>query len=112
MQIDQSKIGEVTVITLNGDLDSNSGGNLKERFGKLFNEGVYEIVVDLRQVPFMDSAGLGHLVNALKMCVHHKGNLMLVGANESIVDLLRITRLDTIFRVYDSPEEAAVAFLP
>ncbi len=111
MQIDKSTIDNAAVLALNGDLDSFSVSNLKERFNRLFDEGVYNIVVDLSNVGFMDSAGLGQLVSGLKMCFHHSGNLMLVGANESIKNLLQITKLDTVFRVYETVDEA-VAGLP
>ena len=110
MQIDQSKNGSVAVLTLTGDLDSFSSIYLKERLGKLFTDSTYEVIIDLNMVDFVDSAGLGQLVSALKMCVHHKGNLMLVGVNKSIMDLLKITKLDTVFRIYDSVEDAVAGF--
>jgi len=110
MQIDQSINGNVAVLKLTGDLDSFSSNYLKEQFGKIFSGNKFEIVVDLTNVEFVDSAGLGQLVNALKLCIHHHGNLVLVGANSSINDLLRITKLDTVFRVYEKVEEAVLGF--
>ena len=110
MQIDQTTHESVVVLTLTGDLDSFSANYLKEHLGRLFSEGKYEIVVDLTHVDFVDSAGLGQLVSALKLCVHHQGNLMLVGANESITDLLHITKLDTVFRIHDSVDDAVASF--
>ena len=67
-------------------------------------------MVDLTNVDFVDSAGLGQLVSALKLCVHHNGNLMLVGVNDSITDLLKITKLDTVFRIYNTVDEAVEGF--
>ena len=110
MTIEQTLHGTVTVLSLTGDLDSFSTNYLKEQLGKLFADSKYEIVIDLKNVDFVDSAGLGQLVSALKLCVHHQGNLMLVGANESITDLLRITKLDTVFRAYETNEEAVAGF--
>ena len=110
MQIDQSTNGNVAVLKLAGDLDSFSSNYLKEQLSKLFSGSKFEIVVDLTNVDFVDSAGLGQLVNALKLCIHHHGNLVLVGANSSITDLLRITKLDTVFRIYESAEEAVSGF--
>ncbi len=110
MQIDQSIGEQTTVLTLSGDLDSFSVNYLKEHLTKLFNGEVYEIIIDLTNVEFVDSAGLGQLVSALKMCVHNNGNLILVGVNESITDLLRITKLDTVFSILDTVEEAVASF--
>jgi len=110
MQIEQTTQGEVIALVLTGDLDSFSSNYLKEQLGKLFSDSKYEIIIDLTKVDFVDSAGLGQLVSALKLCVHHNGNLMLVGVNESISDLLRITKLDTVFRVYSTVDDAASGF--
>lgn len=110
MQIHQTTIGPATVLRLYGDLDSFSSNYLKEHISRLFNEGIFKIVVDLSDVSFVDSAGLGQLVGALKMCFHHDGNLLLVGINDSVSDLLRLTKLDTVFRVFDTVEDAAASF--
>ena len=77
---------------------------------RLFDAGQYNIIIDLTSVMFVDSAGLGQLVSALKMAVHHGGDLILVKPNESVLDLLRITKLDTIFRKFDSVEDALAVF--
>ena len=110
MQITEKTIDQATVLTLTGDLDSFSSAYLKEHIGRLFEQGVYKIVIDLSSVGFVDSAGLGQLVGALKMCFHHGGNLVLVGANEAVTDLLRLTKLDTVFKVFDSVDEAVASF--
>lgn len=110
MQITEKTIDQATVLTLTGDLDSFSSGYLKEHINRLFEQGVYRLVIDLSSVGFVDSAGLGQLVGALKMCFHHAGNLVLVGTNEAVTDLLRLTKLDTVFKVFDSVDEAAASF--
>ena len=110
MEIDTSTEGPATVLSLDGYLDSFSVNYLKETFSKLFDEGNYKIIVNLTDVGFVDSAGLGQLVSALRMCIHHNGNVFLVGTNDSINDLLKITKLDTVFKIFDTVEEAEGAF--
>jgi len=110
VDITTSKSGPATILTLDGYLDSFSVNFLKETFNRLFEESIYNVIVDLSSVGFVDSAGLGQLVSALRMCIHHKGNVILVGVNESVVDLLRITKLDTIFKIYDNLEDAVESF--
>lgn len=109
MQINQTTSEPATVLSLTGDLDSFSSNYLKEHISRLFDEGTYKIIIDLHEVGFVDSAGLGQLVGALKMCFHHGGNLVLVGANEAVTDLLHLTKLDTVFKVFDTVEDAVEA---
>jgi anti-sigma B factor antagonist len=110
VEIETTTTGPATVLNLDGYLDSFSVNYLKDSFNKLFDKGIYKVIVNLTAVGFVDSAGLGQLVSALRMCVHNTGNVVLVGANESITDLLKITKLDTVFKIYDTIEEAGVAF--
>ena len=110
MQIDQIIKDNIVILQLTGDIDSFSANYLKEALGRQFSDSKYDIVVDLTNVDFVDSAGLGQLVSALKLCVHHNGNLMLVGVNDSITDLLKITKLDTVFRIYNTVDEAVEGF--
>ena len=112
MEIGTTTAGPATVLNLDGYLDSFSVNYLKDSFNKLFDKGIYKVIVNLTTVGFVDSAGLGQLVSALRMCVHHNGNVVLVGTNESITDLLKITKLDTVFKIYDTVEEATEAFVP
>jgi anti-sigma B factor antagonist len=110
LEIQQETIGNALCLTLIGDLDSFSVNSLRERINRLFDSGQYNIVVDLNGVNFVDSAGLGQLVAALKMAVHHGGDLVLVKPNDSVKELLRITKLDTVFRRFDTAEGAASVF--
>ena len=106
MQIDEFQKGSTLVFKLTGDLDSFSVAILKERMNRNFETGNYSLVIDLSNVEFMDSAGLGQLVAGLKYCIHNGGDLVLVGINDTIRELLRITKLDTVFKVYQSEEDA------
>ena len=110
MEILQHTLENAERLALIGDLDSFSVNILRERLNRVFDTGTYNLIVDLTDVSFVDSAGLGQLVAALKLAIHNGGDLVLVKPNESVHDLLRITKLDTIFRTYDSVEEAAAAF--
>lgn len=110
MKIDQSITDSVVILAITGDLDSFSVSYLKEHLQKLFNNDQHRIIIDLSSVDFIDSAGLGHLVSCLKVCMHNSGDLLLAGPNDSIKDLLRITKLVDIFKVFDTVEEASTFF--
>lgn len=110
MKINQSTTDSVVILAITGDLDSFSVSYLKEHLQKLLNNDQYRIVIDLSSVDFIDSAGLGHLVSCLKVCMHNSGDLVLAGPNDPIKDLLRITKLMDIFKVFDTVEEALATF--
>lgn len=110
MQITQTTSGSASVLTLLGDLDSFTVANLKEQLQRLFDRGEYKVIIDLGSVDFIDSAGLGHLVSSLKICMHNSGDLLLVRPNDAIQDLLRISKLWDVFKVFDSVEVAAATF--
>jgi anti-sigma B factor antagonist len=93
-----------------GDLDSFNVSYLKEQIQRLFDRGDYKIIIDLNSVDFIDSAGLGNLVSSLKVCMHNSGDLLIVGPNDTILDLLRITKLRDVFKVCKTVEEAAAVF--
>lgn len=110
MKINQSITDSVVILAITGDLDSFSVAYLKEHLKKLFNNDQHRIIIDLSSVDFIDSAGLGHLVSCLKVCMHNSGDLLLAGPNDSIKDLLRITKLMDIFKVFDTVEDASTSF--
>jgi anti-sigma B factor antagonist len=110
LEILEKPIGPADHLELSGDLDSFSVNVLRDRINRLFDQSRYNIVVDLTKVNFVDSAGLGQLVAALKMAVHHGGDVKLVKPNTSVQDLLRITKLETVFSSYESVDEAVNSF--
>ena len=72
--------------------------------------GTAQIVVNLNGVEYIDSGGLGTLVGTLASTRNRHGDIKLVRPNERVVDLLHRTRLDTVFKLYGSDDEAIRAF--
>ena len=72
--------------------------------------GTQQIVVDLSGIEYIDSGGLGTLVGALASTRNRKGEIKLVRPNQLVVDLLQRTRLNTVFKTYESDNEAVSAF--
>ena len=99
-----------TVIALSGDV---LGGADAMEFSRTVNERIHEgstqMVVDLSEVHLMNSSGLGMLVAASTSLRSGGGRLMVVGANERIRSLLKMTRLDTVFPSYATRDEAIEA---
>jgi len=87
----------------------DEGAALRERVVSML-PGTPKIVVNLTEVDYIDSGGLGVLVGLLVSARNRGGELKLVSPNRRIAELLRRTSLDNIFRVYGNNEEAVEAF--
>ena len=72
--------------------------------------GTHQIVVNLNGIEYIDSGGLGTLVGLLASTRNRHGEIRLVHPIRRVVDLLRRTRLDTVFKSYESDDEAVAAF--
>ena len=112
MQIDERLNGEVTVIKVTGDITLNQGGDvmLKDKVQSLLQQGRKKLVLDLGNVSYVDSAGLGQLVQIHSTAKTNGGSLRLVNVTKRLKDLLVVTKLVTIFDSYDSEADAVASF--
>ena len=110
MHIDQKTAGDVTVISVNGDITLNQGGDvlLKDKIQSLLQQGHKKLVLDVGGVSYVDSAGLGQLVQIHATTKNNGGSLRLANVQKKLKDLLVVTKLVTVFDSHDS-EAAAVA---
>ncbi len=99
--------GDLTVVTVKGEVDLYTAPSLKEAIADLVSSGRSRIAVDLAGVEFMDSSGLGVLIGALKRCKEAGGSLALAGPGESVLKVLAITGLDKVFSIHADVEQAA-----
>ena len=112
MQLDERVIGDVVVVVVNGDITLNHGGDaqLKDKVRSLMERGHRKLVVDLAGVSYVDSAGLGELVQAHATIKTKGGSLKLTRPAKRLKDLLTITRLITVFECYDREVDAIDSF--
>ena len=97
MHIDVRIDGDEAVLTLSGQLtESESPKLLREKVHALLREGCRNFVVDLKSISFVDSSGLSELVN-LYSSVRRDGAVLHLRLNDRLADLLRLTKLLTIF---------------
>jgi len=109
MQISERKVGTVTVVDLSGRLTaSDNPGRLKEKVTSLIFQGDKQIVLNLGELTYCDSSGLGEMVACHGTAVRGGGAVKLANTGKRLQDLLIMTKLLTVFDSYDS-EEAAVA---
>ena len=102
---------DVTLLDLQGRLTLNDGTQLlKDTLDGLVAGGVRKIVLNLQNVSYVDSGGLGELVRSLAATGRHGGALKLINLTAKITDLLVITKLLTVFDSYDSEDAALASF--
>lgn len=102
--------GVVAVIHLKGEVDLHTCGDLRTTLQRLTESAQTKIVVDMSAVPYIDSAGLGVLVDAQRRARETSGELCLAGAAPFVVRALEITRLIRIFRTADTVDDAVKSF--
>lgn len=90
------------VVRVRGEVDVSTAPRLRQELVELAGQGRQLVVVDLDDVDFLDSTGLGVLVGGLKRFRSLGGDLVLVCTGERILRILAITRLDRAFTVHDS----------
>jgi anti-sigma B factor antagonist len=98
-----------TVIEVGGEIDVYTAPKLRERLVSLVESGSYELIVDMENVEFLDSTGLGVLVGGLKRVRAREGWIDLVCTQSRILRIFRITGLNRVFSIYDTVAEAVAA---
>ena len=111
MQIEERAVGEVVVLDLKGRVTLGDGDELlKDKVNSLVNRGFKKIVLNLAEVPYVDSAGLGEIVRTYTTVSRQGGSLKLLNLTKRISDLLSITKLLTVFETFDTENEALKSF--
>jgi anti-sigma B factor antagonist len=110
MQLEQRIVDNVAIIKVTGDITLSKGGDvlLKDKVQSLLHQGYTNLLIDLSGVSYMDSAGLGELVQTYVTAKNRGGRLRLLNPTKRLKDLLVVTKLLTVFESYDN-EAAAVA---
>lgn len=112
MTISERSVGTVTVLDLSGQLKQGdaSAQRLSDKVRSLLQEGRKRIVVNLGGVSYMDSGGLGELVQSHATTSRQGGRLKLTNTTARLKDLLTITKLATVFELHESETEAVKSF--
>ena len=102
--------GDVVILYCSGRLVfGDETAAFRERIQNILL-GTKQIVVNLAGIEYVDSGGLGTLVGMLASTRNRHGEIKLVRPNQRVADLLQRTRLNTVFRSYESDDEAVAAF--
>jgi anti-sigma B factor antagonist len=111
MQIEERTVGDIVVLDIKGRITMGEGDELlKDKVHSLVNQGRRKIVLNLADVPYIDSAGLGEVVRTYTTVSRQGGSLKLLNLTKRITDLLSITKLLTVFETFDSEKDAVRSF--
>jgi anti-sigma B factor antagonist len=111
MTLSERSVGSVTILDVVGDVKLDEGaGQLRDKVRSLLQQGKNHLLVNLGAVPYIDSAGLGELVQAYAVAGRQGGALKLVNATKRLRDLLVITKLATVFEMYDDEAAGLASF--
>jgi anti-sigma B factor antagonist len=111
MQIDERNVGDVIILDLKGKVTLGQGDELlKDKVNSLVNQGHKKIVLNLADVPYVDSAGLGEIVRTYTTVSRQGGSLKLLNLTKRITDLLAITKLLTVFETFEVEGDAIKSF--
>lgn len=111
MNVQQETRDGIVVIKLDGDvMGGPEAVKVNEAINQMLDDGAMKVIIDLDDVNRMNSSGLGILINALTTYRQNGGNLKLAGVSPVVANLLKITKLNTIFESYDTVESAVTSF--
>ena len=112
MQLEERIAGNVAIVKVTGDISLNKGGDvlLKDKVQSLLQQGHTNLLVDLSGVAYVDSAGLGELVQAYATTKKRGGSLKLLNVTKRLRDLLVVTKLLTVFDTFDNEAAALASF--
>ena len=111
MRITERAVGSVTVLDATGRMTVTDGhGMVRELVGELLAAGRRQLVLNLSEVPYMDSACVGELVGAFLTTRNQGGTLKFAGITGPIAQLLTVAKLNTVFELFDTDRAALDSF--
>lgn len=110
MGFDVTQQGDVTVINVEGQLIVGNRQELKQKVLEELENGARKFLVDFSNTGYIDSSGLGVLVSLSKKIREQDGELRLANLNDDLRTLFELTKLDTLFHISDSRDEALASF--
>ena len=105
------QVGDVVVIDVSGRITLGEGSsNLREGIREMLSKGSRKILLNLGDVSYIDSSGIGELVSGFTTVTNQGGQLKLLNLTKRVRDLLQITKLYTVFDVHDDEAAAVRSF--
>ena len=112
MKIETRTVGDVTILDCSGKITLGEGTMaIRNTVREVLKNGGKKIILNLADVNYIDSSGIGELVSTYTTVTNHGGQLKLLNLTKKIQELLAITKLVTVFQIYDNEQAAVSSFL-
>ncbi len=112
LTIDMEQLeNDVVFLRLSGFLDAHTFDQLDEQIEELFDQGLYQLIVDLNELEYISSAGAGVFIGAIGEAQDHQGNIVLLSPTPNVKEVFDLLGLSQIFSFADSREEALQEFM-
>ena len=113
LEISQREHEGIAVLDLNGRVTAGAEATVfRERIDALHAAGKVNVILNMAEVDYVDSTGLGALVMLATRLRKENGNIKLLNVNRRNIELLVMTKLSTIFEIFDDEQEAVNSFFP
>lgn len=106
LQINTEVNGQVALLQIGGEVDMYSSPEARKAIMEVVKQKIPKLIVDLKEVSYMDSSGVATLIEGLQMCHKYNGNLLIAGLRDNVREVFELTRLDKIFQIYQDVDAA------
>lgn len=111
IEVNSRPVGNnVHLVEVSGEIDLYTGPKVKDCIHNLIDAGTYNLIVDLENVRYMDSTGLGILMSALKRVEEKGGRIVIVCNNARVMKIFKLTGFVHTFSIFDSEADAIASF--
>lgn len=111
VKMSSRQVGDVTVVDASGRITLGEGASVfRDTIRDLAAKGNKKILVNLGDVSYIDSSGIGEMVSSFTTVTNHGGQLKLLSLTKRVKDLLQITKLYTVFEVFEDESSAVRSF--
>ncbi|MBN2072191.1 MAG: STAS domain-containing protein [Candidatus Krumholzibacteriota bacterium] len=101
---------DISIISARGYVDTTTSAELEESLKRLLRKGRYDIVIDLKEVNYISSAGWGIFISEIKEIRENGGDLKLAAMTGDVYEVFELLEFQTILESYDSVEEAVLSY--
>ena len=105
MEVSISSYRDHTMVTISGEVDLYNVGDLKKRLFSATDGAAESIIVDMKDVSYMDSSGIGALVAGQKKMRVRNGKFAIMNVHSDVMNILKLATLDKFFTIYENEED-------
>jgi len=105
MEVDIKDLGEHKVVNISGEVDLYNVSELKKTLFSVTDGANKSVIVDMKNVNYMDSSGIGALVAGQKKMKAHGGHFALMNIHEDVLNILKLATLDKFFKIYETEDD-------